>query len=459
MTDLNEQMRAEFEAWAKEKGYPLDKCEEGSRIGPVGAYKHTATIHAWEVWQAARQHGSAAQAVEPKRRDIFAICDAYESGIGHGLQRDGHKSGAIFGNPECGMAYEIGYEEGEERSSGKKPAVPPVATQVAQAVHFYRVRGAETQWHETSAENIEAIRATNQPYPYEFRTLYTAPPVADAEGVSEREAFEKDAAELGMPLDGHGGHYSNIRTRNRWLGWQARAALSRRPAASDLKAEHIDAIHALGRDDPAVHAFLNLKLRDGLEWSDVLAQMVLHLAADKAGLTARLMEIVSRRPAAEQSAAQAGEWRDQCETLLDIWDDLQNPPESRCYIGDALRLQMEEVRELLAAPAAVPQDVDAAKLVEDAAKSAQARLAAESMKPRGNMSDEFPPQGVEAQAADVGELPPLPEELTPMLLLNAALCIEGEQVAQHKKDSIVEKLGRCAEALQERHAALKGKKP
>lgn len=51
-----------------------------------------------------------------QRREIFAICDAYESGIGHGLQLDGHKSGTIFGNPECGKAYEIGYELGEERA-------------------------------------------------------------------------------------------------------------------------------------------------------------------------------------------------------------------------------------------------------------------------------------------------------------------------------------------------------
>jgi hypothetical protein len=33
-------------------------------------------------------------AAVPSRRDIFGICDAYESGVGHGLQRDGHKSGA-----------------------------------------------------------------------------------------------------------------------------------------------------------------------------------------------------------------------------------------------------------------------------------------------------------------------------------------------------------------------------
>jgi hypothetical protein len=56
----------------------------------------------------------------PNRRDIFAICDAYESGIGHGLQRDGHKSGAIFGNPEHGEAYEIGYAEGEQRATKEK---------------------------------------------------------------------------------------------------------------------------------------------------------------------------------------------------------------------------------------------------------------------------------------------------------------------------------------------------
>lgn len=67
------------------------------------------------------------------RRDVFAICDAYESGMGHGLQLDGHKSGAIFENPEHGKAYEIGYEQGEERAregNKQKPHTqsPPVAT-------------------------------------------------------------------------------------------------------------------------------------------------------------------------------------------------------------------------------------------------------------------------------------------------------------------------------------------
>lgn len=38
---------------------------------------------------------------------------------------------------------------------------------------------------------------------------------------STRDKFEAHAKEQGLPLAGHGGHYSNIRTRNRWLGWEA----------------------------------------------------------------------------------------------------------------------------------------------------------------------------------------------------------------------------------------------
>jgi hypothetical protein len=53
---------------------------------------------------------------EPESRDIMAICDAYESGIGHGLRNDGHSSGATFADPDHGRAYEIGYSEGVRRA-------------------------------------------------------------------------------------------------------------------------------------------------------------------------------------------------------------------------------------------------------------------------------------------------------------------------------------------------------
>ena len=46
---------------------------------------------------------------------IYVICDSYESGYGHGLQGDGlDLSKTPHGDPECGEAYQIGYEAGFE---------------------------------------------------------------------------------------------------------------------------------------------------------------------------------------------------------------------------------------------------------------------------------------------------------------------------------------------------------
>ena len=60
----------------------------------------------------------------------------------------------------------------------------------------------------------------------------------------------------------------------------------------------IAAIESLGRNDPTVHAFLTMKRRDGLDWSDVLAQMVLQMASDKAALRNRLLDIARHSPSA-----------------------------------------------------------------------------------------------------------------------------------------------------------------
>jgi hypothetical protein len=102
----------------------IAQAEKALSIGAVAR-----AVSASEVSPVSAQQGAA----EPKRRDIFSICDAYESGMGHGLQRDGHKSGAIFGNPEHGKAYEIGYEEGERRSQGaaKAPAAQAVSNRIS----------------------------------------------------------------------------------------------------------------------------------------------------------------------------------------------------------------------------------------------------------------------------------------------------------------------------------------
>lgn len=47
---------------------------------------------------------------------VFMICDAYESGFGHGLQDDGHDNGAdLFTDPELAEAYTLGYQNGLEK--------------------------------------------------------------------------------------------------------------------------------------------------------------------------------------------------------------------------------------------------------------------------------------------------------------------------------------------------------
>lgn len=49
---------------------------------------------------------------------IFEICNAYESGYGHGYQHDG-KQGDFFSDPDLNEAYNIGYAAGLEQRMGE----------------------------------------------------------------------------------------------------------------------------------------------------------------------------------------------------------------------------------------------------------------------------------------------------------------------------------------------------
>ena len=42
---------------------------------------------------------------------IFKICNAYETGVGHGQKKDGHTAGP-YSDPELNEAYYIGYRHG-----------------------------------------------------------------------------------------------------------------------------------------------------------------------------------------------------------------------------------------------------------------------------------------------------------------------------------------------------------
>lgn len=50
---------------------------------------------------------------------VFSICDAYESGVGHGHNRDKLPNPWKEGSEEW-EAYKIGYDLGEERANAKE---------------------------------------------------------------------------------------------------------------------------------------------------------------------------------------------------------------------------------------------------------------------------------------------------------------------------------------------------
>jgi hypothetical protein len=55
--------------------------------------------------------------------DVIVICDAYESGYGHGFSNDGLKMGrSYFASKEQADAYELGYEKGQ--AAAAKPKAP-----------------------------------------------------------------------------------------------------------------------------------------------------------------------------------------------------------------------------------------------------------------------------------------------------------------------------------------------
>lgn len=76
-----------------------------------------------EASDAAQDQGEAGDRLD-------AICDAYESGVGHGLKDDGLRNGyEYYSDKECAYAYVVGYEAGEERAAPSSlPVQEPVAT-------------------------------------------------------------------------------------------------------------------------------------------------------------------------------------------------------------------------------------------------------------------------------------------------------------------------------------------
>lgn len=73
------------------------------------------------------------------RDEIYDICNRYESGYGHGLNRDGlDLSKTPHSNPDEGMAYQIGYEQGYAKSCNKYDSIDwdELADSLAEAIDW-----------------------------------------------------------------------------------------------------------------------------------------------------------------------------------------------------------------------------------------------------------------------------------------------------------------------------------
>lgn len=109
MSDLNEQLRAEFEAWAKKK--------KMSRVtGRLGGYMYSDTARAWEAWQAARRAPAASPA------PVAAITDAELLSIA--ASRNVYY---VFGMPSMDAVLAFGKEVIKRQSA--LAAAPPAQTE------------------------------------------------------------------------------------------------------------------------------------------------------------------------------------------------------------------------------------------------------------------------------------------------------------------------------------------
>lgn len=234
---------------------------ERAAIQPAESIRHdhqfqklmNAYLHAVERSMDAFEQGDAlcayidsrapVAAIQPagdavKRRDIFAICDAYESGIGHGLQLDGHKSGAIFGNPECGKAYEIGYELGEERAHDKSTPAAPVASAPAQPDFDTWKESPYTKALESSIKHDYVPRPTGKPTVSEMLAASCLPERDQSKPAEQQGIFHKFDVRRTDGSDQPGGKHYGCNYFVLDMAHDAHAATAMRAYADSCRATH-----------------------------------------------------------------------------------------------------------------------------------------------------------------------------------------------------------------------------
>lgn len=93
--------------------WECEKCGKISVVNPCSKCGH-------DVWKKFKEGHSDFKkgGVVGSVSKVFEICNAYESGVGHGVEKDG-KSEPPFSDKDLNEAYVIGYGAGTEMADEK----------------------------------------------------------------------------------------------------------------------------------------------------------------------------------------------------------------------------------------------------------------------------------------------------------------------------------------------------
>lgn len=162
----------------------------------------------WADWSA--QHGQVMLSrflahAAPKLRkmavsEVYMVCDAYESGIGHGLKKDG-KSGDYYGeNAVCNEAYKVGYNFGVKKEINDKPPVDDhaIAVAVSRLTDVAVAYNKTQQLRERISQVVVPLIHVGRKDSARMRFLHTNGP-----NNPDKEGFEWGVYRVKWGFDGH----------------------------------------------------------------------------------------------------------------------------------------------------------------------------------------------------------------------------------------------------------------
>lgn len=102
---------------------------------------------------------------------VYMICNAYESGIGHGLKGDGlDEARTRHADPELGEAYQIGYDQGQENL--KRAFELDVSINMDTYEAIYQFSPNDGVWRDMPESDYRVLRSLHENPYLSLRVLY-----------------------------------------------------------------------------------------------------------------------------------------------------------------------------------------------------------------------------------------------------------------------------------------------